>query len=179
MSNRANVSSLSLPLERDLFLRSLIRELSGILQDIIGYEETSGYISLVGQNIGEWINNTYKQELGVASLTRKQVAQVLVDLKSRIHGDFTVVGQDDGKIVLENFRCPFEDKVCDRPTMCMMTSNVFGVIAAENLGYAKVVLEKTIADRDDRCEVTVYLQECPESRTANGREYFQSPGDVD
>lgn len=41
------------------------------------------------------------------------------------------------------------------------------------------VLEKTIADRDDRCEVTVYLQECPESSTANGREYFRSPGDVD
>jgi len=179
MNSQTTISSLNVPLERDLFLRSLIRELSGILQDIIGYEETSGYISLVGQNIGEWINSVYKHELGVSSLTREQVADVLVDLKIRINGDFSLVSQDDGRIVLENFRCPFEDKVYDRPSMCMMTSNVFGVIAAENLGYAKVVIDKAIANRDDRCSIIVYLETCPESKAAAGREYFQSMGDVD
>jgi hypothetical protein len=56
----------------------------------------------------------------------------------------------------------------------MMTSNVFGVIAAENLGYAKVVLEKTIAVGDDRCRVVVHLSATPEAEAANGREYFRS-----
>ena len=32
--------------------------------------------------------------------------------------------------------------------MCMMTSNVFGHIAAENVGYAKVELQETIARGD-------------------------------
>ena len=173
MTEETKISQLDVPLERDIFLRVLIRELSGILQDIVGYEETAGYISLVGQNIGEWINQTYKQALNVPSLTRIQVANVLVDLKSRIHGDFSVAYQDDNKIVLENKRCPFEDKVNDRPAMCMMTSNVFGVIAAENLGYAKVVLEKTIAQGAAGCVVVVYLVECPESNAAKGREYYQ------
>jgi hypothetical protein len=56
----------------------------------------------------------------------------------------------------------------------MMTSNVFGVIAAENLGSAKVVLNQTIAEGASGCRVTVYLQHTPESEAAKGREYFKS-----
>lgn len=42
-----SVQTLDLPLERDLFLRTLIRELAGALQDVVGLEEASGFISLV------------------------------------------------------------------------------------------------------------------------------------
>jgi hypothetical protein len=56
----------------------------------------------------------------------------------------------------------------------MMTSNVFGVIAADNLGYAKVSLEETIARGDPGCRVVVYLRPSHESATAHGREYFGS-----
>jgi hypothetical protein len=174
MNATASLSTLKIPMERDLFLRVLIRELSGILEDVVGYDEAAGYISLVGQRIGEWLNELYKKELGVSSLSAGQVAEVLVDLKSRILGEFSIACCDDQKIVLDNRTCPFEDKVLDRPSRCMMTSNVFGVIAAENLGYAKVVLEKTIAKRDGMCRVVVYLAPSPESESAQGREYFRS-----
>jgi len=163
---------LTIPLERDIFLRTLIRELAGTLEEIVGYEEAAGYISLVGQNIGEWINSIYKEEMGVSSLSRQQVAEVLVDLKRRIQGCFSIAQQDETKIVFTNNSCPFEDKVLDRPSMCMMTSNVFGVIAANNLGYAKVVLEDTIAQGDKGCRVVVYLQQTQESSAATGREYY-------
>lgn len=172
MNKKTSLSDSSISLDRDIFLRSLIRELAGILEGVVGYAEAEGYISLVGQNIGEWINDIYKKELGVSSLTRNQVADVMVDLKSRIQGDFSIVEQDDNKIVLDNSTCPFADEVLDRPSMCMMTSNVFGVIAAENLGYARVVLEKAIANRDGRCKVIVYLKTSPKAETAEGREYF-------
>jgi hypothetical protein len=56
----------------------------------------------------------------------------------------------------------------------MMTSNVFGAIAAENLGYAKVELQQTIARGDGGCRVVVYLRPTPESEAAEGREYFQA-----
>ncbi len=42
-----------------------------------------------------------------------------------------------------------------RPSLCMMTSNVFGVIAAENLGYAKVALTETIALGAPGCRAVV------------------------
>ena len=170
----ADISALDVPLERDGFLRALIRELAGTLQDVIGLEEASGYISVVGQRVGDQINDDYKSALQVDHLSREQVADVLVDLKRRIKGSFHVIEQDDTKIVLRNHDCPFADKVLGRPAMCMMTSNVFGVIAADNLGYSKVSLEKTIAQGDGECHVVVYLQ--PQSDTGGfpSREYFAS-----
>ena len=167
------VSDLDMPLERDVFTRMLIRELSGTLQDVVGLEEASGFVSLVGQKMGDHIDRAYKDALQVSSLTRAQVRDVLIDLKRRIQGDFFVLEESENKIVLGNRRCPFGEKVLDRPALCMMTSNVFGSIAAENLGYAKVVLEQTIAQHDPGCRVVVYLKETPEADGAEGREYFK------
>ncbi len=99
---------------------------------------------------------------------------MLVDLKRRIQGDFFIIEQDEEKIVLGNRACPFGEKVIDRPALCMMTSNVFGSIAAENLGYAKVVLEETIARGDGGCRVVVYLKASAAAQQAAGREYFRA-----
>jgi len=167
------VRELPIALDRDLFLRNLVRELAGTLQDVVGFEEASGFVSIVGQAIGERINESYLAALGVSRLDRGQVAAVLVDLKRRIQGDFFVIEEDDEKIVFGNRVCPFAEKVAGRPAMCMMTSNVFGVIAAENLGYAKVFLEQTIADGAPGCRVVVHLKPTPEAESAAGREYFQ------
>jgi predicted ArsR family transcriptional regulator len=170
----STVSSLDIPLERDVFLRTLIRELSGTLQDVVGLQEASGFVSVVGQRVGEQINESYKTALQLPTLSRDQVADVLVDLKRRIQGSFYVVEQDDDKIVLRNNDCPFAEKVLGRPAMCMMTSNVFGVIAAQNLGYARVALERTIAEGHGECHVVVYLQPAASAESdLAGREYFQ------
>lgn len=174
MSEKRSIDQLNFPLDRDLFLRTLIRELAGTLEDVVGYEEAAGYISLVGQRMGEWLNSLYTGKLGVERLSRQQVAEVLVDLKRRIMGEFNLVSQDSEKIVLESCACPFGDKVMDRLSMCMMTSNVFGVITAANLGYARVVLEETIAGRGRLCRVLVYLEPAREGDAAPGREYYGS-----
>ena len=170
---RRSLNVLDVPLERDVFLRTLIRELSGTLQDVVGLKEASGFVSVVGQRVGQYIDGQYKAALGVSNLSREQVADVLVDLKRRIQGDFYVLEESDEKIVFGNRVCPFADKVLDRPVLCMMTSNVFGSIAAENLGYSKVELQKTIARRDGECRVVVYLRPTPESESAEGREYVR------
>ena len=146
-----NFSALQVPLERDGFLRDLVRNLSGTLQEVIGLDEASN----------------------VSNLNREQVSAALVDLKQRIHGDFSIVSEDDEKIVLQTTSCPFEDKVIGRPSLCMMTSNVFGTITAENLGYAKVSLEETIASGAQGCRVVVYLTDSDESAAKDGNEYFK------
>lgn len=168
-----SIQGLPVLLERDGFVRTLLRELSGSLQDVVGLEEASGFISVVGQRMGENINEQYLNALHVERLTRSQVAEVLVDLKRRIQGDFHVIEETDDKIVLGNRACPFAEKVIGRPSLCMMTSNVFGLIAAENLGYSKVVIEEAIADGDTGCRVVVYLKPTEEAKAANGREYFR------
>lgn len=172
-TSSSEISSLPIPLERDLFLRNLLRHLAGTLQTVVGLEEASGFVSVVGQEIGDELSQTYKKALSVSQLNRQQVAEVLVDLKMRIQGDFYVVEENDEKIVLGNRTCPFGDKVIGRAALCMMTSNVFGSIAADNLGYAKVAIEQAIARGDAGCRVVIYLRPSPDAQAAQGREYFQ------
>ena len=172
-SDRTTIQMLPVPLERDVFLRTLLRHLAGTLQDVVGLEEASGFVSVVGQKIGDEINSAYTAALDVERLSREQVADVLIDLKRRIQGDFFIIEENDDRIVLGNRACPFGEKVLGRPALCMMTSNVFGSIAAENLGYAKVVLEQAIARGDNGCRVVVYLKPSEAAQQAAGREYFK------
>jgi predicted ArsR family transcriptional regulator len=171
-ANDVRVNTVDVPLERDVFLRTLLRELAGTLQDVVGLEEASGFISVVGQRMGSQINASYQQALQVTKLDRRQVADVLVDLKRRIRGGFFIIEEDEDKILLGNRVCPFAEKVIGRPAMCMMTSNVFGSIAADNLGYAKVVLEETIAQGAAGCRVRVYLKPTAQAQESTGREYL-------
>ena len=174
MTKTNKISNIDLPLDRDIFLRNLLRELSGTLETIVGMDEATGFISLVGQHIGDWINEEYRKALQQEQLNLEQVKEVLVDLKARIQGGFTIEYADKDKIVLTNTCCPFGDKVIDRPSLCMMTSNVFGSITAENLGYAKVALHNTIASGDSECRVVIHLTNNDISENDEGREYFKS-----
>ncbi len=171
-AGRPVAADADVPLERDVFLRALLRELAGSLQDVVGIEEASGYISVVGGAIGEQIDTAYRQALRVDRLSRAQVTDVLVDLKRRIQGGFHVIEEREDRIVLGNTACPFGDYVKGRPSLCMMTSNVFGSITAQNLGYARVEIEEAIALGHAGCRVVVYLAPT-DLPSAQAREYFQ------
>jgi predicted ArsR family transcriptional regulator len=163
--------SLPIPLNRDLFMRNMLREVASSLDKALGPEGASHFIGGVGERTGEHLNIYYRAALGTTRLTRAEVAQSLVDLKRRIQGDFYIVEETDQKIVLGNRACPFGSKVKGQPALCMMTSSVFGTIAAQNLGYGKVALDRTIAQGHPECRVTVYLKKTVESDAAPGREY--------
>lgn len=167
-----SVQDAVLPLERDLFLRSLLRELAGTLQEVVGLDEASGYISVVGSVIGEQIDTAYRRAINVERLSREQVAEVLVDLKRRIQGDFFIIEEREDRIVLGNRACPFGELVEGRPSLCMMTSNVFGSITAQNLGYARVDIEQSIAMGAPGCRVVVHLRPS-ETPDPDAREYFR------
>ena len=163
--------NLELPLERDLFFRTIIRTLSGTLQDTIGLEEASGYIALVGNEIGEWIEDEYRKSATKERFTPTEVADMLVDLKARIGGSFSIQSVEEDRIVLRNSTCPFGDLVKGRPSLCQMTTNVFGRITADQRGYARIELPQTIAQGDDHCLAIVHLSR-GNPETDGGREFF-------
>ena len=167
------IRSAEVPLERDLFMRKLLRELTGTLENVVGIEDAAGYVSTVGAAMGQWIDEQYRSALSVENLNAAQVAQVFVDLKGRIGGDFFIVSLDEDKIVVGNRSCPFGDMAHDRPSLCMMTSNVFGRIAADNLGYARVELQDTIAQQGDECRIVVHLKP-RDDVPADAREYYRT-----
>ncbi|WP_421717518.1 methanogen output domain 1-containing protein [Algiphilus sp.] len=163
------IEALPIALSRESFIQQLLRHLAGALQDVVGLGETEGFVSLVGQKMGEELDQRYRNALHLDRLEREQIASVLVDLKRRIEGDFYIIEETEEKIVLGNRACPFGDYVLDRPALCMMTSNVFGVIAAENLGYARVSIDEAIATGSPQCRVTIYLNA---DGADEGREYY-------
>lgn len=167
-----DVAELDVTLDRDLFLRSLLRELAGTLEDVVGLDEAEGYIAIVGRAIGEMLDARYRQAMGVDQMTVDQIAQVLVDLKRRIEGGFRIVSADARQIVLTNSACPFGDKLIGRPSLCMMTMNVFGIITAATHGFARVSITEAIAQGDPRCHVIVDLDPAAESR-AGARDFFR------
>jgi len=159
--------------DRDQFLRELIRELSGTLEEVVGVEDAAGFISVVGARIGDAMNEEYRTHAGTKSLSLQQIAACLIDLKQRIQGDFQVESISADQIVLVNSRCPFGEYVEGRPSLCMMTSNVFGRIAAENTGYAEVAIPEAIANGDERCRVIVsFAPTNNNSETGDAREYY-------
>lgn len=172
------VTGTEIELDRDVFFRRMLRELAGTIEAIVGREEAAGYVSAVGAAMGDWINAAYHAQMGPQDFDLDTVASVFVDLKRRIDGGFYIVSVDPQKIVLGNRRCPFGEHVNDRPSLCMMTSNVFGRIAADNLGYARVQLDATIARGDEECLIVVHL--APRKDVdPDEREYFRLPQEVD
>lgn len=166
------VAEASVPLDRDLFFRRLLRDLSGTLEEVVGLEAAEGYISSVGGLVGRWIDEAYREGLRQEALDRDEVAAVCVDLKKRIGGDFYLVSATEDELVFGNRECPFGEMVVGRPSLCMMTSNVFGRITADNLGYARVDLEETIAKGAAGCRVVVRLKP-EEGMSPDEREYYR------
>lgn len=146
---RIEFYELPIPLDRDRFVRDLLRAMTASVEKAVGPERAADMVAEIGESTGEQINIYYRAALKTTRLTDEQIAAAMVG----------------------NRACPFGAKVKDRPALCMMTSSVFGTIASRNRGYAKVELQQTIAQHAEQCRVVVYLKPTEEARTAPGREF--------
>lgn len=163
-------------LDRETFLLWLTRDVAANLEKVVGVEGAKGYLSLVGDDLGRRIDDLFRAERGGGDWDIGEVADVLVELKARIGGQFEVTALTGDTIEFVNSRCPFGDNVHGRPSLCMMTSNVFGRIAATHLGYAAVTLDETIAAGHGRCVVRV-VTDADRPVPAEAREYFGEDAD--
>lgn len=157
---------------KDGFLRTVLRELAGILEQTIGEDEAEAYVNYVGLVLGRGLNETYREAFSVPRLDLWQVASTLVDLKARIDGKFTIESMDAERIVLVNEACPFGERVIGRPSLCRMTANVFGFVTAENLGYSRLEITEAIARGDGRCRVVINLTKSTAPPLTSETEFF-------
>lgn len=149
----------------------MINSFAKSLEETVGLDEAAGYVALVGSEVGAWLEEEYQRSAGKEKFRPQEVAELLVDLKNRIGGDFFVVSVDQEKIVLGNRKCPFGEMSLGRPSLCRMTSNVFGRITANQLGYARVDLQETIAAGSDGCRVIIHLK--PNGGECEDHEFFR------
>ena len=149
---------LAVDIDPPIFMRRILREMSGTLETIIGLDDAEGFLSCVGTSVGSWVEEEYRKAIPQRQLDVNEVARLLVDLKGRIGADFRIISVTADEIVLGNRRCPFGDSVVGRPALCSMTSHVVGRVVAEHLGYARVDLTETLARGDGRCRVVIALR---------------------
>ncbi|WP_380165218.1 methanogen output domain 1-containing protein [Jannaschia sp. R86511] len=149
---------------KESFLRALVVQLARTVEFQHGPDAAEAAVAQVGADVGGRMEEGYRQaEAVVGRLTPEQVGDCYVRLKHAIDGGFRLEHADADRIVLTNDRCPFGDVVKAAPSLCRMTSSVFGGIAARSSddGSAAVLLEERIAVGDPGCRVTVYLGEPP------------------
>ena len=156
--------------QSDFYLKTLI-ELNSVLENFVGESESAAFMNHVAQHLSDLFLNMYQTGTEKTQFTPHQLAEILVDLKRRIGGSFSIIGVTNKHIVLGNTMCPFGNAVLGRPSMCQMTATVFGKIVADSNGYAGIKIDKSIANGDGHCHVKILLE--PDNNdTEVLREYF-------
>jgi hypothetical protein len=144
-----------------VFLSKLITQYALIHEKTIG-KAAGEFIKQIGLRTGEWIEGIYGERDDQWTVDR--YAEVIVELKNSIGGDFYISTVNPDFVVVKAKACPFGEVVKDAPHLCNMTSSVFGGIASRKFGYSKVDLRKRIALGDLGCEVAIYFR--PEENIA-------------
>lgn len=152
------------------FLQTFILELMHACE-----QEGGGYceslIERIAKSAGQYFEQTYRDEYGKQhELDRESYIDLILGLKNRIGGNFSLASLENSTITVVNSRCPFGDGVTNFPELCRMTSSVFGGIAARNFGYAKVEIKKSIARQNGGCEVCIHT-DCNAAAEKPGLEY--------
>lgn len=169
-ASRGNFGSSQIPLDREIFMDLVVTTMGSLFEETVGSNEAGGFVSLVGLAVGEKIQAAYLASSGASQLDRKGMVDALLDMKRRIGSDFYVVEESEQRIVLGNKRCPFGELAKKCPSLCMLTANVCGHLAAESQGYARVDLPETIAAGASECRIVINLE--PDS-PGGGRRYHR------
>lgn len=150
-----HLQSLPIDLQQSEFLCTLATEAASLIEHTADLKQAEGFITTVGLRIGKTITKKYSGHAPGSGADLEALTPVLIDLKRRIHGDFYVIDIAQIHILLGNTRCPFAEGVTGRTSLCMMTTNVFGRIAAGASGYARGSVMETIAAGAEHCRVLI------------------------
>jgi hypothetical protein len=152
------------------FLQTFVIELMQVCEEA-GMAPAEQLIEQIARSASRFFEEAFREEFGLeGALDAKRYADLIIGLKNKIGGHFSLASIDAKCIRVVNSRCPFGEGVKNSPDLCRMTSSVFGGIAARNFGYAKVVLDKRIALGDASCDVRIHLDR-EAARYLEGIEY--------
>ena len=161
---------------KEAFLRALVVQLAQTIEVQHGPDPADAAVAQVGTDVGGQMEEEFRLAMAITGrMTPEQMGRCYVRLKHAIDGGFRVVEATPERIVLVNDRCPFGTVVQQAPSLCRMTSSVFGGIAARNSDHgASVLLEERIAVGDPGCRVVVDLN-VPQASAAPEAHHYASP----
>ncbi len=161
---------------KEAFLRALVVQLAQTVEVQHGQDAADAAVAQVGTDVGGRMEEEFRIATAITGrMTPEQIGYCYVRLKHAIDGGFRVLEATAQRIVLVNDRCPFGSAVHQAPSLCRMTSSVFGGIAARNVDHgASVLLEERIAVGDPGCRVVVDLG-VPKTAAAPEAHHYASP----
>ncbi|MFC4783608.1 ATP-binding protein [Nocardioides sp. MAHUQ-72] len=161
---------------KEAFLRALVVQLAQTIEVEHGQDSADAAVAQVGTDVGGRMEEEFRLAAAITGrMTPELMGQCYVRLKHAIDGGFRVLEASTERIVLVNDRCPFGSVVQQAPSLCRMTSSVFGGIAARNSDHgATVLLEERIAVGDPGCRVVVELN-VPKARAAPEAHHYAAP----
>jgi predicted ArsR family transcriptional regulator len=163
--------NLRVDVDQTRFYRQCLLELNDVLDKVLGNDESTAFVGLVASRLADFFISAYREAHGRRHYSPMQLAQLLIDLKARIGGDFYLSDITGRKIVLRNRQCPFGNGVLGKNSLCSMTAGVFGKVVAESNQYAAVSIDEAIAKGDAQCKVTILLQ-VEDNSDGHYREFF-------
>jgi hypothetical protein len=101
-----NIGALDIDFDHHGLFNTLVADLAELLESIAGVEDACAYVSGIAARLGTDIEKQYKVALGVQHLSRDQLIEVLIDLKNRAGGAFSVIERDEDRVVFSNCSCP-------------------------------------------------------------------------
>ncbi len=126
----------------------------------------------IGIKLGRQASEQYRLVNGVSDpLSRQDYARCLLSLKDIWGWDCVMLDERANSLSLRIPHCPFGSSAASGSELCGLESAVFGGIAADQFGYAKVCLNRGCGTPPQNCLVTIHIRKTDESLAAQGETY--------
>ncbi|MBI3946431.1 MAG: hypothetical protein HY321_10970 [Armatimonadetes bacterium] len=150
----------SLVAERDdPFFRVLGSHAVCLAEAVLGPEAAEGFLRKLGESLGSWIEERYREARGVhGPLSLEQFAWVVADFKNLTGGCTRVESASETEVHFTNSKCPFAEVAPGADALCRLDAHILGSIAARNLGHVRLIGHSTLLTGGPQCRFAVHTE---------------------
>ena len=126
----------------------------------------------IGVEIGRGLASEYQRiEQVPRPFSREDFVRCMECLGQGLGCGYTKIEEDTDCIVFRVTNCPFPNAATQCPDICELENGVFGGIAGDELGFAKVCLHRGNGPSPKNCHVLVYTNKTNRNVGAEGSVY--------
>ncbi|MCX7338572.1 MAG: methanogen output domain 1-containing protein [Alphaproteobacteria bacterium] len=156
--------------DKVFFLSTILEELVGAIESLVGFEEAAGLMHIVGHNIAEKVH-PHSEEGHL--LTADQALSIFNDCMKAKGGEAYLLSPDPDKRVIKIKECLFgKEHVKNHPSLCKLTTSILGRFIAQNHGYSRIEIKETIAQGCAECHINIDLKPSSDTESSHGIEFF-------
>ncbi|MBM4237886.1 MAG: PAS domain S-box protein, partial [Euryarchaeota archaeon] len=131
-----------------------------ILRRRIPEQDRNEFVSVLSLRLEEALYDDYLGD--DAPIDAVTLGESISKVFNDMGGSFVAEASGD-EIAVTGTRCPWGNETKRNPVTCMLTKSISSRFAKRALGGVKVDLTRTLANRDDRCEIVIRrMKEIPD-----------------